>query len=199
MGLGYKGHRLGPPTVSSWGEKRLDVFARDLTTGHLVHRWYSGTWSAWRDLAAGPGGAFAPSVASRSSGLLDVFAVDSSGNLRRYWFDGARWRGWENLGKGPGGAAYSATTAAIAPTSARMQVYGTTTTGQRLVRRWFDTSTWYGPGDLGRSPDGSGLTSVAASSWSDGRLHVISLDASTKDPVHKRFDGTRWLAPYYID
>jgi len=128
-----------------------------------------------------------------------VFAVDSSGKLRRYWFDGTRWNGWQNLGMGPGGVAYSSITAATSPSTEQIEVFGTTTTDQSLVRRWFDTSAWYGPAVTGMSPDGNGLVSAAASSWSDGRLHVVSLDTVTREPVYEQFLGNGWLAPQYID
>ena len=39
------------PTVSSWGRKRLDVFARG-PEGALWHQWFEGGWKGWDNVPA---------------------------------------------------------------------------------------------------------------------------------------------------
>lgn len=71
--------RLGPGRFLL-GAGRLDVFAAgDTAPPHrLHHKWYSGGWSAWENLRAGP---HAPR-ATRSNGIETCSPPVSSGGVR---------------------------------------------------------------------------------------------------------------------
>jgi hypothetical protein len=86
------------PTVTSWADNRLDVFAKG-DDGQLWHIWYAGFpnfWSAWEPLGGQLGSS--PSVTSRGFNTLDVFVRGTDGQLWHKWWDGRAWLGWEPLG-----------------------------------------------------------------------------------------------------
>jgi len=73
------------PDVSSWGDRRLDVFARG-TDNALVHKWFdSSGWSDWESL----GGQMTsdPAAVSWGSRRIDVFARGTDSTLVHRWFD----------------------------------------------------------------------------------------------------------------
>ena len=65
------GELTSGPTVSSWSEGRLDVFAKG-TDNALHHKWFDGKWSNWENL----GGELTsdPAAVSWSNKRIDVFA-----------------------------------------------------------------------------------------------------------------------------
>jgi hypothetical protein len=92
------------PAVTSWGNNRLDVFARgaDLPHSSLYHkRWTGGSnWSGWLPVAGCL--TSAPGAASWGGQRLDVFVrgCDQNGNLyhRASGDGGNTWTAWDNLG-----------------------------------------------------------------------------------------------------
>lgn len=87
---------VGTPASVSWGEGRIDVFAKG-SDGGLWHKWFDQNgWSVWEKL---PGGIKdSPSAASWTTGRLDVFGTGEVGDLYHWWFD-SKWNGPESLGQ----------------------------------------------------------------------------------------------------
>jgi hypothetical protein len=73
------------PTVSSWAENRLDVFARG-EDNHMWRKWWNGSsWSDWEDL----GGSLtsAPGCVSWGLNRIDCFARGENMQLwYKSWF-----------------------------------------------------------------------------------------------------------------
>jgi hypothetical protein len=100
------------PTVVSWDEGRLDVFA--LGEDHACwHRWWDGhSWGGWESL----GGICHSEIAATSWGpnRLDLFTIGSDSALYHQAWDGTNWSGWVSRGgilvQPRLGAALSATT-----------------------------------------------------------------------------------------
>jgi len=93
------------PSVASWAERRLDVFAVT-SSGRLAQYWFDGThWHGWADRGLGPEGRtlVAPAaVAAWGYRRLDVFALASgSQSVAHWWYDAGAWRGRQLLGTGP--------------------------------------------------------------------------------------------------
>jgi hypothetical protein len=90
------GELASAPAAVSWGQDRIDCFARG-TDQHLWHKWWDGSaWHGWEDL----GGtlASAPAVASWGPNRLDCFVQGPANHLWHKWWDGAAWSTWEDLG-----------------------------------------------------------------------------------------------------
>ena len=88
------------PDAASWGDGRLDVFARD-ANNNIVQKYYvSGSgWSAWVSHGAPPGAASSdPSVVTWGAGRLDVFVRGSDNALWHKWYDSGTWYAWQSLG-----------------------------------------------------------------------------------------------------
>jgi hypothetical protein len=79
------------PTVCSWGIGRLDVFVRG-TNAHVMHRWYSGGWSDWQDLAGDVAAGSWPGCASWGANRIDVFIRGTDNELYHKYWDGSAWR-----------------------------------------------------------------------------------------------------------
>ena len=72
------------PAIASWGNNRLDVFARGLDDSLLHIYWDGFTWSNWENL----GGQIysSPAAVSWGPGRIDVFARGKIGNLIHIWY-----------------------------------------------------------------------------------------------------------------
>ncbi|NJP07981.1 MAG: hypothetical protein HC837_21350 [Chloroflexaceae bacterium] len=81
----------------SWGDNRIDCFARREGSMELVHRFWNGKqWSSWHTL----GGVLnsAPCAVSRGPNQINCFALGSNGQLFHIYWNDHKWSGWENLG-----------------------------------------------------------------------------------------------------
>lgn len=85
----------GAPASVSWGEGRLDIFARGTDDG-LWHKWYDGKFHDWERV--GGGIATPPSVSSWGEGRLDIFSTGVAGDLMHLWYADGRFNGPESLG-----------------------------------------------------------------------------------------------------
>ncbi len=83
------------PTVSSWGQNRLDVFVRGKDSA-LWHLPYNAGWGTWESL----GGELTsePCAVSWGPNRIDVFARGKDGALLHKIWDGTKWSKWESLG-----------------------------------------------------------------------------------------------------
>jgi hypothetical protein len=181
---------IADPSIASWAQGRLDLFARDAQTGELIQKYFSNGWSEWRSFGLMPGGHALgpPTVSSWAPGRLDVFATDSTtGRLMQLTFDNG-WRGWVDRGLGPGGHRVSSP-AAVSWAEGRIDVVARDEVTNALVHWWQSGSTWSGPQVLTGGPGGSFVPSI--SSWSARRLDVFAVTPSGS-LTQFWFDGTRW-------
>jgi BNR repeat-containing family member len=104
MGLGPGGARyVNPVAVTSWADRRLDVFATTTARRLLAHRWFDGSGSAgWHGpeaIATGPDqwAVAGMAVTSWAPGRLDVFTSEYYAHgLLHSWYNG-RWNAPESL------------------------------------------------------------------------------------------------------
>jgi V8-like Glu-specific endopeptidase len=96
------GDIAGEPTVVSWSQDRIDVFARS-TSGVPKHiRWIpSAGWSQWESLGGLMTGTLA--AVSRDPGIIDVYIRGTDGHLwGKAWWEGTGWlpnqTGWYDMG-----------------------------------------------------------------------------------------------------
>jgi len=195
LGLAPGGHRIGAPAIASWGPRRLDIFAVDQVSGHLMQRTFAEGWQPWVDRGGGPAGhpVASPSAVSWGAGRIDVFARDTvTSDLIHYWQQDNVWRGPERLAGSPGGA-FTPTVASWA--SRRLDVFAVTSTGT-LAQYWFDGTTWHGWENHGAGPNGERYGSPAAAvSWDERRIDVFAPGAAATAVAHTWYDQTRWQAP----
>jgi hypothetical protein len=91
------GYLTSSPTAVSWGNGRIDIFARG-GDGHTWHNYLQNSWGGWEyiggDLLAGTG----PTVSSWAAGRLDLFVTGAHDSYlwHRYWQNG--WGRWEPIG-----------------------------------------------------------------------------------------------------
>lgn len=86
------------PGAISWGDGRLDVFARG-SDGVLWQKWFSGEHGGWKPWVRF-GGVInsTPSVSSWAPGRLDEFSTGPDGDLQHYYFGTNGWGSWESFG-----------------------------------------------------------------------------------------------------
>jgi hypothetical protein len=193
--LGNAGHGLGAPVAVSIGS-RLEVFAVDFTTSHVVHRGFDGaSWSAWEDIggsAAGDKPAVVVEHVFKSSGgsafTADVINVlvrntDSTLALRTGTATGA-WSAWRNLGGGIVG-----TPAAVSWGTNRVDVF-VRGTDNRLYHNFADSWRDWAPNGY-EALGGSIYANPAVTSWGAGRLDIFGT-ASDGAINHLAWTGSLW-------
>jgi uncharacterized protein YkwD len=169
------------PTVSAWGNNRLDVFAKD-TSGYLIHKWWNGTsWSGWETFKDGVI-ASGPSAVSWGDRRIDVVARSSSNKLMHKYFNGTSWSNWATFGTG---TIYS-TPSISSWGSGRLDVFARGA-GDAVYHKWYSNSNWSGWESLG------GITkdSPGAVSWADGRIDLFTRGTDNK-LYHKWYDRPNW-------
>lgn len=137
----FGGNWAGIPTITTWGENRLDIYAIGAENSKLFHKYWDGTkWSDWEDF----GGAFIGAVAATSWGpdRIDIVAWgrDDHQYYYKYW-DGHQWNpsvtGWTSK-KG----SFASAPSVVSWGKDRLDIFGV----------WRDSSnelthqTWYGSG-----------------------------------------------------
>jgi len=188
FGRGPAGHRVGTPTVASWGPDRLDAFTVDQATGRLLQRTFAGgVWSGWADRGLGPGGhrVTAPAAVSWGTGRIDVVARDAVTSDLVHWSYAGGWRGPTRAGPGPGGA-FVPSVASWAP--GRLDVFAVAT-GGTLAHAYYG-GRWSRWERLGTGPGGKPYGSPAAvASWGPRRLDVFAPADGGRMLAHRWFDG----------
>jgi spore germination protein YaaH len=167
------------PDVASWGQGRLDVFARGFNAA-LLHTYYDASgWHGWESL----GGQFNsdPGVVSWGAGRIDVFARGTDWALWHRWFANGAWSSWESLG---GTLNSSPDVASWAP--GRLDVFARGN-DQTLIHKWYDAAGWHTWESLG----GQLSSDPGAVSWGVNRLDVFGKGAGGT-LSHLYYDGTAW-------
>jgi hypothetical protein len=156
------------PAVVSWGDNRIDIFARD-TGGQMVHKWWAGGWSGWElNMGAIAG---KPAVASQANGFLDVFARNASNQLIiRSYRPTSGWSVWGTIG-----GALSSDPAAVSWSNNRLDVFAQNASAH-LQHWWYAGGGWSAAEDLGGSVYGT----PAVTSWGTNRLDIFARNASNQ-------------------
>ena len=178
---GWRGTAIGPPAAVSWGENRLDVFARDLD-GQLAHWWYpasNGVGLEQLGMCDLP-----PAAVSWAPGRLDVFTRDrtKSLDLHHWWssnsgFDDEPLKGFVITHR----------PAAVSWGEGRLDVFGRGTGATVLHRSYSADEGWHDQ-DLGGVVTGA----LAACSWGPGRLDVVARSLHGEILHWWSNDGREW-------
>jgi hypothetical protein len=175
------GYFQSDPDISSWGENRLDVFARtEAKTGQaanqLMHKWYpAGTpsgWSGWETLPQISPLASGPTAVSSGFGRIDVFALSTSNKLEHWIWNGSSW----SVEELPGGEISSAPDAASMGNGTLFVYARGPAPKYELISMWYYTS-W--SGYWAPIPGGAPLSSgPGAVSWGNERVDVTARTAT---------------------
>ena len=187
------GGNLGSgPAAVSWGRGRIDIVAKDRSTGFVDHLWYDNGWGTWESLGTQPVFS-APGIASWQPGRLDIFARDPQGHAEQIFYDSTAggWHpNWVSLGGTTGTSALSAVSWGVG----RLDVFGTSAAG-KLEHHWTDSGApgWHDDTTLGDSINAfPPYQTVACASRSVGSLDVFFTGANTH-LFHRRYDAG-WTA-----
>ena len=171
------------PDAASWGNGRIDVFARG-PKGTLKQIAYAGgQWSQWYDL----GGSLqsGPAAVSWGANRIDVVALgDDLAVWHRSW-DGSQWTAWTSLG----GEFQKGSAPDIASRGAnRLDVFGRGT-DDALWMKSFEGKGW---GEWTRV-GGTIAGSPGAVAWDANRIDVF-VPGTDGQMWQITFDGTNWTS-----
>jgi hypothetical protein len=89
------GQLASPPTVVTWAEGEMEVFAI-FDDGELWNRYWDRTyWHDWESLGGELDPGSTPASSSWGRDRLDVFGRGIDGQTWHRWWDGSRWVPWE--------------------------------------------------------------------------------------------------------
>ena len=137
----FGGKWVGAPTVTTWGENRLDVFVISSENAKLYHKYWDGSqWSEYEDF----GGKFAGAVGATSWGPNRIDIVGWGRDDYQYYYkfwDGYQWNpsatGWSSK-KG----SFASSPSVVSAVENRLDIYGVARdSSNQLVHQ-----TWYGFG-----------------------------------------------------
>lgn len=169
------------PECVSWGQGRIDCFARR-ADGHLSWTYFArGNWSTPKDL----GGALAaaPACVVRGPSGINCFATSAKGVLATIALNGSTWGDWGSLG----GALIPSRVACLALGRDRIACFARGRKGQLMMRRWSGGKSWEAWRDLGGSlsADPECLPVSDASAACFGRSEAGELIAYLPDTTGK--------------
>lgn len=173
------------PEIISWGENRLDVFARGVlsgSTGPLWHRWWGGSgWSSWEFMGGAMVGG--PGAVSWGSNQIDVVQVEGPNNTMNHWYwDGSSWKADSLSGSG-----FSSDPDIASWSSNRLDVFVRGEDNELWTKVW-DGTTW--SGWISLAGVGPKLESgPGAVSWGPGRIDVVAR-VSGGNIGHWWYDGS---------
>ena len=129
-----------PPTVTSWGKNRLDIYAVGIDT-ILYHKYWDGSqWADWESLG-GQGIEGSVAATSWSANRLDIVAKIGNDNYFYKYYDGQAWRpdvgGWYN--KGPD-FHFISSPSAVSWGDNRLDIFGV---NGNLYHQAWTSSSWY--------------------------------------------------------
>ncbi len=151
----------GEVGVSSWGNTRLDVFARG-ANNNLYHRWWNlSGWSAWENM--GGNLASGPDAVSWGTNRIDVVAEMQDESVGHWSWDGAQWA-FDNLGGQIKGKPSISSRGFNS-----LDVFARGTLDHLYQKTWTGTG-WIGWTDLG----GTLLSGPDSVSWGGNRIDVVA-------------------------
>jgi Repeat of unknown function (DUF346) len=166
------------PDISSWGENRLDMFAKG--TGNTLKQkyWNGAAWSGWQDL----GGTLTsgPAAVSWGNGRIDVVARTTNNSLQHWWWESATGWGTDNLG-----GEFTADPDISSWGPGRLDVFGRGTDNALWHKYWINGSGWSAWEKLG----GTLASGPGAVSWAPNRIDVVA-KASDNTVSHWYYNGS---------
>jgi repeat uncharacterized protein DUF346 len=177
----HSGDNLGgsitsDPDVSSWGDNRLDVFAKGATNSLMHKYWINGVgWSGWENL----GGSLAsgPAAVSWGPGRIDVVARATDNSVTHWYWNGS-WHS-DNLG---GSITSDPDIASWGENRLDVFAKGSTNT---LMHKYWNYGSWSGWEDMG----GSLTSGPGAVSWGLNRIDVVAR-ATDNSVTHWYWNGS---------
>ena len=145
--------------------------------------------------AYGPAdGTISLSAISWGANRNDVYGVTSGNDtISHKWWDGQGWGPSADTLEDLGGASYTAPVA-VSWGENRMDVFSVSAIGD-LTHKYWDGTAWQ-PSETDVETLGSGIdssaSSLAATSWGEGRLDVFGIESRGRVLLHKYFDGSQW-------
>jgi len=174
----------GPPAIGSNADGRLELFAADIDTRELYHKWQlapNRNWSSWFPFPrVGSGLEWQPAVAEGADGRLEAFNV-VDGNVYHTWqlAPNNAWSDWFNHGQENGG--FRSTPSVWQNADGRLQMFAFTIGVPNLLyTKWQVAvnsvwSDWVGhPGMSGLGNQVDEVPPVMASNL-DGRIELFTL------------------------
>lgn len=171
------------PEIASWGENRLDIFARGAQSGGTIplwHRWWGGSaWSSWEfmggNLVGGPG------AVSWGPGRIDVAQVEGANKTMNHWYySGGQWV-YDALG----GSGFTSDPDIASWGENRLDVFVRGSDGELWTKVWQNGwSGWISLAGVGPKLE----SGPGAVSWGPGRIDVVARVAGD-DIGHWWFDG----------
>ncbi|HKY16469.1 MAG TPA: hypothetical protein VJM33_16200, partial [Microthrixaceae bacterium] len=160
---GLGGELTSDPGVSTWGDQRLDVFARG-TDNAVWHRWFDrGSWFGWESL--GGRATSSPAAVSWGPGRIDMFVRGRDNAISHKWYADGKWQAWESLS---GKLSSGPTACSWGP--GRLDVFALNDRSA-LATKWYTDGRWQSWSNL----DTTKLASdPAAVSWGPGRIDVFA-------------------------
>ncbi|KAH8158241.1 hypothetical protein CIB48_g10006 [Xylaria polymorpha] len=134
------GNFSSPPSIGSWGQRRLDIIGISAETGSLLYKFWDGArWFDWEDLGGGP---FIgrPVISSWGQDRLDFWALGKDAALYHKFWDGFQWNGWEKLG-----GKFSQTPQVVHWSKGRIDIVGKYIDDDRYHLKSYDGYNWNPP------------------------------------------------------
>jgi len=174
------GNIIEAPSCVSWGENRIDCFARSGQA--MLHRWWNGTqWGGWESL----GGSLlnAPNCVSWGANRIDCFVRWSDQAMWHRAWDGSQWGGWETF---VGGILESPN--CVSWGEERIDCFARGA-DHAMLHRWWDGHQWLGWENLG----GAMLGAPNCVSREQARIDCFA-QGPDQAMWHIRWDGVQWHA-----
>jgi hypothetical protein len=182
------------PDAASWGEGRIDVFARS-TTNTLLRRFHVPLdgWSAsWEDRGKPLGLNLTgdPTAVSWGANRIDVFSLASDGQLWHIVWNANQWSAWEPLSAPSVGLVGSPDVASWG--SNRLDVFARGGDNKLWHRVW--NGQWNAWENLCDSPHPScSITSdPSAVSWASNRIDVLARGTAPDNHLYRKVFSAGW-------
>ncbi|KAK8127226.1 hypothetical protein PG984_008334 [Apiospora sp. TS-2023a] len=180
----------GCPSVTSWGEGRLDIVYVNASGGHVMHKYFGGgewgpSWKGAENLGNGGHHDHIEAVASKSWGenRLDIVGRTKKGAYVHKAWTGKDWYPsgdkWEDFG-----GEFFSDPAIASWAEGRLDIIGYAANGS-LMHKYYD-GEWSAWEDLG----GPGfIGNPHATSWGSNRMDFWGIDSSDGALHHLFWDG----------
>ena len=180
------GNITSAPAAVSWGENRLDVFARG-SSGQLMHEVFNNWWDTnWLDMGGDIKADSDPAAIQGAAHAIDVFVRWTDGTLRQKYYSASTWSQWVTVDVE--GTTLTSDVAVCSPE----------TNFLFMAARGSDGAVWYATCDSGTWSTWTSIggavksgSSPAVVSWGSGRIDVFVRGADNK-LKHRAWLGTGW-------
>jgi hypothetical protein len=190
------GQLLESPTCVSWGENRIDCFARHPVDTQVKHIAWDGTqWGIWESRGAGAAFPSAPNCLSWGANRIDCFARDYNqpGPMWHTFWDGTQWvgqsqsNGWDSLG-----GQIIDTPNCVSWGENRIDCFARHAVDTQVRHIAWDGTQW-GSWEI-RGAGAAFPDTPNCVSWGANRIDCFARDYHQPGPMwHTFWDGTQWV------